>query len=313
MTFFLHPNGRCESSTIGEGTRIWAFAHVLAGARIERECNICDHVFIENDVVLGDRVTVKCGVQLWDGLRAEDDTFIGPNATFTNDRFPRSRQYQGTIPRTILRKGASIGANATILPGVVIGENAMVGAGAVVTSDVQPNAIVTGNPARVVGYVDAVGSSATDGPVVTGAAQPRTPTLVNGVALHRLKLVEDARGSLAVAEVTADIPFVPQRVFVIFDVPSHWVRGEHALRTCDQFLVCLKGHCQVVVGDGDTRQEIRLDQPDIGLFVPAMTWLTMYRFSPDALLQVMASTPYDSNDYIRDYQEFLREVRSSAG
>src|SRR3954463_7652585 len=119
---FVHPHALCESTTIGENTRIWAFAHVLPGARIGKECNICDHVFIENDVVVGDRVTIKCGVQLWDGLRVADDVFIGPNVSFTNDRFPRSKKYPESFPRTLVRTGASIGANATILPGVSIGE-----------------------------------------------------------------------------------------------------------------------------------------------------------------------------------------------
>src|SRR4030088_2199160 len=115
---YVHPQGLCESSTVGKGTRIWAFAHVLPGARIGRDCNICDGVFIENDVVVGDRVTIKCGVQLWDGLELEDDVFIGPNATFTNDHFPRSKLRSAPYLRTIVRRGASIGANATILPGI---------------------------------------------------------------------------------------------------------------------------------------------------------------------------------------------------
>src|SRR5215472_12037932 len=106
MNYFVHPQGICESSAIGEGTRIWAFAHVLPGAVIGRDCNICDHVFIENKVILGDRVTVKCGVQLWDGLQVENDVFIGPNATFSNDPFPRSKQYQTIIPSTIIRRNA---------------------------------------------------------------------------------------------------------------------------------------------------------------------------------------------------------------
>ena len=126
-----------------------------------RDCNICDHVFIENDVVVGDRVTVKCGVQLWDGLRVEDDVFIGPNATFTNDPFPRSKQRPPSLrARRWSAQGASIGANATILPGLEIGRGAMVGAGAVVTRIVPPNAIVVGNPARIVGYVDSARASA---------------------------------------------------------------------------------------------------------------------------------------------------------
>src|SRR5664279_4700200 len=131
MSFFQHPLAVVESSSIGDSTRIWAFAHILPGARIGSACNICDQTFLENDVVVGDRVTIKCGVQLWDGLTVENDVFIGPNATFANDRFPRSRRKQKEVVRTRVCKGASIGANATILPGLVIGQGAMVGAGAV--------------------------------------------------------------------------------------------------------------------------------------------------------------------------------------
>ena len=136
--YFLHELGCCETERVGTGTRIWAFSHVLPGARIGESCNICDHVFIENDVVVGDRVTVKSGVQLWDGTTLEDDVFIGPNATFTNDQFPRSQQYLDKYPRTVVCHGASVGANATILPGLTIGRHAMVGAGAVVTRSIPP-------------------------------------------------------------------------------------------------------------------------------------------------------------------------------
>ncbi len=147
---FIHEKAICESLNVGTGTRIWAFAHVLPGAQIGDDCNICDGVFIENDVVVGDRVTIKCGVQLWDGVRLEDDVFIGPNATFTNDPFPRSMIHLADYPVTRVCSGASIGANATILPGLTIGEDAMIGAGAVVTRDVPPRALVVGNPARIV-------------------------------------------------------------------------------------------------------------------------------------------------------------------
>ena len=148
-TPLLHPQAMCESKTVGPRTRVWAFAHILPGARIGADCNICDHTFIENDVRLGDRVTVKCGVQLWDGVVVEDDVFIGPNATFANDIFPRSRQRPAKFLATIVKAGASIGANATILPGITIGRGAMVGAGAVVVESVPPYAVVAGNPARV--------------------------------------------------------------------------------------------------------------------------------------------------------------------
>ncbi len=128
---------------------------MLSGARIGEDCNVCDHVFIENDVIVGDRVTIKCGVQLWDGLRVEDDVFIGPNATFTNDMYPRSRRYPEAFPITTVQQGASIGANATVvLPGITIGAGAMVGAGSVVTRDVPNRALVVGNPARVIRYLE---------------------------------------------------------------------------------------------------------------------------------------------------------------
>ncbi|MFQ6572764.1 acyltransferase [Pseudomonas sp. UM16] len=149
-----HPLADVQSSNIGEGTRIWQFVVILPGARIGRDCNITAHCFIENDVVIGDRVTVKCGVQLWDGLRIADDVFIGPNATFTNDRFPRSQQWPQHFPETRIERGASVGAGAVILPGLTIGEHAMVGAGAVVTRDVPARALVVGNPARIVRYLD---------------------------------------------------------------------------------------------------------------------------------------------------------------
>jgi UDP-2-acetamido-3-amino-2,3-dideoxy-glucuronate N-acetyltransferase len=151
--YFAHPAAIIESANIGTGSRIWAFAHILPGAIVGADCNICDHTFVENDVVLGDRVTVKSGVQLWDGLRVEDDVFIGPNVAFTNDPFPRSRRRPAVFARTTLGRGASIGANATLLSGITVGEAAMIGAGAVVTKSVPAGAIVVGNPARVIGFV----------------------------------------------------------------------------------------------------------------------------------------------------------------
>lgn len=147
---FIHPSSDVQSKRIGEGTRIWQFVVVLPGAVIGRDGNICSHCFIENQVVVGDRVTVKCGVQLWDGVTLEDDVFVGPNVTFTNDPQPRSRNATAKLLPTLVKKGASIGANATILPGLTIGEGAMVGAGSVVTKDVPPRTLVVGNPARPV-------------------------------------------------------------------------------------------------------------------------------------------------------------------
>lgn len=148
--YFKHQLSDVQSEHIGEGTRIWQFVVILPGAKIGGECNICSHCLIENDVVIGDRVTIKSGVQLWDGLRIEDDVFIGPNVTFANDKYPRSKIYPDKFMSVVIRKGASIGANATILPGVEVGESAMVGAGSVVTKDVPAGATVLGNPAKIV-------------------------------------------------------------------------------------------------------------------------------------------------------------------
>jgi len=158
--YFIHQLACVETENIGQGTRIWAFAHILSGAIIGEDVNICDHTFIENDVIVGNRVTIKCGVYLWDGVRLEDDVFVGPNAAFTNDRFPRSKQYLDRFPETIVKQGASIGANAVILPGIIVGQNAMVGAGAVVTHNVPENTLVLGNPAKVIRIVGDIKSNA---------------------------------------------------------------------------------------------------------------------------------------------------------
>lgn len=151
---YIHTSSEVGDATLGSKTRVWQNVVILDGALIGEECNICANCFIENDVVVGDRVTVKCGVQLWDGLRVEDDVFIGPNATFCNDMFPRSKQYQNKMLKTIVRKGVSIGANSTILPGVELGEGCFIGAGSVVTKSVPPGELWLGNPARFIRRVD---------------------------------------------------------------------------------------------------------------------------------------------------------------
>ena len=148
-SFFVHSLADCRCKQIGPGSRVWQFTVVLPGARIGSNCNINSHCFVESDVVIGDNVTVKCGVYLWDGLTLEDDVFIGPNVTFTNDKNPRSKHFPESFLKTTVRRGASIGAGAVILPGLTIGAGAMVGAGAVVTRDVPDGALVYGDAARI--------------------------------------------------------------------------------------------------------------------------------------------------------------------
>lgn len=150
----IHPLSDCKAN-IPASTNIWQFCIIFPEAKIGDNCNICANVLIENEVTVGNNVTVKSGVQLWDGITVEDDVFIGPNATFTNDLFPRSKNSDWKLSKTVIKKGASIGANATILCGVTIGEKAMIGAGSVVTKDVLDGELWVGNPAHFVRKIEA--------------------------------------------------------------------------------------------------------------------------------------------------------------
>lgn len=309
----IHPQALCETKNIGTGTRIWAFAHLLPNCRVGADCNICDGVFIENDVVIGDRVTIKCGVQLWDGIRLEDDVFIGPNATFSNDPFPRSRKRPAKFLTTTVCRGASIGANATLLPGIKIGEEALVGAGAVVTSDVPPRAIVVGNPARITGYVGVEhATEAQESTVATLTPQYKaTQVSVAGVTLHSFACIKDIRGDLSVGNFSSEVPFDAARYFFIYNVKGKEVRGEHAHKVCKQFLICVHGSVKVVVDDGINSREIQLNDLRQGLYIPPLVWALQYQYSADAVLLVFASHLYDSEDYIRDYADFKRIVDKS--
>lgn len=305
--FTQHSGAIVESSKIGPGTRVWAFVHILPGAEIGADCNVCDHVFIENDVIIGDRVTIKCGVQLWDGLRIEDEVFIGPNATFTNDRFPRSKVRPDAWDQTRICRGASIGANATILPGITIGPGAMVAAGSVVTRDVPREAIVQGNPARIMGYTNTrrKETSITSHPI----SEKRTVT-VPEVRLISFPKVVDLRGALTYGEIGSELPFVPNRFFLVYKVPSSEIRGEHAHVTLHEVLVCLRGSLSVMVDDGKNRDEVVLDSPQVGLHIPPMIWRVHYKYSVDAIMLSLCSHVYDANDYIRDYDDFRALAQS---
>lgn len=302
---FIHQTAIVEpGAKIGPKTRVWANSHILPGAVIGEDCNICDHVFIENEVRVGDRVTVKSGVQLWDGVTLEDDVFVGPNATFTNDPFPRSKQYPDQFEKTVVKHGASIGANATILPGLSIGAGAMIGAGAVVTRDVPPRAVVLGNPATIVGYTDTSVRSMPK--TMEAGAVPDSS--VRGVKLIALNHVPDMRGDLCAMEFSPSLPFQPRRAFLVYSVPNTRVRGEHAHKKCEQFLLCVSGSVAVIADDGESREEYVLSSPEVGLYMPAGVWGTQYKYSPDAVLLVLASLEYDPEDYIREYDEFLQWI-----
>ncbi|MBT3872025.1 MAG: isomerase [Flavobacteriaceae bacterium] len=302
---FIHEQAIVEKGAeIGLNTRIWAFAHVLPRASIGNECNICDHVFIENDVFIGNRTTIKSGVQLWDGLRISNDVFIGPNVTFTNDIFPRSKKYPDQFLRTQVKEGASIGANATILPGITIGKKSMIGAGSVVTKDVPANAIVVGNPAYIIGYTQ---TNKLEDNAKFKSSNHLTSDIAN-VKLISLPVISDLRGDLSFAEINKHLPFIAKRYFIVYNVKNKEIRGEHAHKKLSQFLVCIVGSCTVLLDDGIKREQYLLNNPNLGLLIPPMVWGIQYKYSDDAVLLVLASETYDENDYIRDYDQFLEMV-----
>jgi hypothetical protein len=245
---------------------------------------------------------------LWAGVRLGNDSFIGPNVTFCNDLFPRSKKYLEEYLITRVEEGASIGAGATILPGITIGSHAMVGAGAVVTQSVPPYAIVVGNPSKIIGYVNS--RSIANSKFEPKKSEPES--IVKGVICKRLSTIFDMRGDLTVGEFQNDIPFLPKRFFLVYDVPSEKTRGAHAHIKCEQFLVCIKGKCSLVVDDGLNRDEIELHSPELGVFLPAMTWGIQYKYSADAVLLVFASEYYSADDYIRNYDEFLMAVKNTS-
>lgn len=236
-------------------------------------------VYIEPGVAIGANVTIGANTVILAPVRIEADTWIGANVTISGE--------------------------------IIVGSRSQINHGAVVTSSVPPKAMVMGNPAKIVGYVDT--------PLYeTGHAQARTttttitPSDVKGVALYNLRFVPDMRGALSVGEFLRDIPFAPLRYFLVLGVPTAETRGEHAHIACHQFLIAVTGSVSVVADDGTNRQEFILDKPQIGLYLPPLTWGIQYRYSHDAVLLVFASDYYDADDYIRDYRQFVDYVKKHA-
>lgn len=244
----------------------------------------------EKDESIGPGAYVQLGVIL------EENVKIGANAVVL--------AADGELC-TLIKKGASIGANSTVMPGVTIGEHAIVSPGSVVTRSVPPMAIVQGNPSIIIGYKSTISSDRKrvdpNKAIVAGVQNLR----VKGVTYHEFRKVSDLRGDLTVAEFQKEIPFLPKRYFLVFDVPSAETRGEHAHIQCHQFLIAVKGSVSVVVDDGEMREEITLDKPNAGLYLPPMTWGIQYKYSSDAVLLVFASHYYDAGDYIREYGEYI--------
>jgi UDP-2-acetamido-3-amino-2,3-dideoxy-glucuronate N-acetyltransferase len=301
---FIDPSARFEAETLGDGSRVMAYVHVAPGVTIGRNCVLHDHAVLIGDVVLEDDVDVQAGARLLGPVRLEQGVSVGAGAVISAE-VPTDGEGTSEV---VVRRFARIGANVTVLPGVVVGRRAVVEAGAAVRQSVPANAIVSGNPATIVSYVD----SGHEAAAARVAAPPSraggiTEMRVRGVTLHALTNARDLRGSLMAAEFTG-LPFAPRRLFTVYDVPSESVRGAHAHRECAQFIVCLAGEVSCLVDDGSAREEIHLENPDVGLHIPPMIWGTQWRYTRDAVLLVLASHPYDAADYIRDYEEFLHAL-----
>ena len=299
-TFFKHPQALVETQDIGRGTRVWAFAHVLPGAQIGEDCNICDHTFIEGGARIGNRVTLKCGVHVWTGINIEDDVFVGPNATFTNDRTPRSRQWPSEFPVTRVRRGASIGASATLLPGVTIGEHAMVGAGAVVTRDVPPYASVVGNPARILGYVTRDGSAIESIPASAVAPELR----VSGV-----KVVPAEQARVRSIALRGGLPFEPRLLRVLTARAGEAIGKPRATRGARILLSC-GGRAVAWLCDATEQQAVGLDTTSFGLHVEPMVWTSLLAITEATLLELASD---DDDDALDDYTAFIAARARSPG
>lgn len=277
--------------------------------------NIHPTAFIEQGADVAATAALGCFVQVCSGASVGSDavieglTIVPPNVR-VHERVRIGHGVCFVTPvsetnPTVICQNATIGAHAIIHAGVSIGEKSVIAPGSLVERSTPSLAIVEGSPAKIVGYVGAFQSDL----VSTASENDRIQTSqVRGVKLHHLPRIVDIRGNLTVGEFDRTIPFSVKRYFIVFDVPSAATRGEHAHRTCHQFLICIRGSCAVVTDDGSQRQEFLLDRPDRGLYLPPMIWGIQYKYSADAMLLVFASHHYDSTDYIRNYSEFLQLV-----
>jgi len=291
-----------QSSKLDESCIVCQFVVIKPNVEIGSDSVINAHAYIDSKTVIGTRVIVGSGARISSGVALEDDVYVGPNVIVGDDDYLPD----GKVVPTIIRQGAWVCGNSVLLSGINIGAGARIGAGSVVTSDVQANAVVVGNPARIVGYV---GTEEKQTNIANTNGVLETPK-VKGVRLFRLQNVRDLRGDLSAIEWEKQLPFTPKRAFFVYNVTNSSVRGEHAHKICHQFLLCVHGTVSVVVDDGNYREEFRLNEPHIGIYIPPGVWGIQYKSSSDAVLFVLASHEYDPDDYIRDYNEYLTYLES---
>lgn len=239
--------------------------------------------------------------QIWNGIIIKEKVKVGNGVSFVKD--------ENNFANIIIGEQVEIGAGCIIGNNVKIDQGAVLEPGSVVLQNVPAHAIVGGNPAKIIGYTNTTDNSS-QGVAIIGEIDKDIVNIgVTNVTLHKFKLIKDYRGDLSVGEFSKEIPFEPKRYFLVFNVPSEKTRGEHAHYKCHQFLICVKGTCSVVADDGKQRREIELNQPNLGVYLPPMTWGIQYKYSSDAVLLVFASHYYEADDYIRNYDDFLDAVR----
>lgn len=300
----MHHLAICETDSIGERTTVGAFSRLHAGASVGPDCVIGDHVVIERNATLGARVRIDAAAFIGATTEIEHDVHVGPGATIGSAA--------GSGLPTRIGSGAVIGANATIADHIEVGAYACIEPASVVTRNVPPRAIVRGALAQITGYVGAEHPGRKTPMQASQTAKAAPLANVRRVTLHEFPAIADMRGSLTVGNFKeGEVPFTPQRYFLVHAVPGREIRGEHAHRECQQFLICVHGSCAVVVDDGQAVEEVELTTPSRGLYLPPMTWGVQYKFTSDAALLVFASLPYDPADYIRDYETFCKEARSA--
>ena len=276
------------------------------GTGIVSEVSADPGVVAPADFVLGAGCSVGAYAFIGPGCVAEDNVQIGARATVLAPE-PTS---DVAAQRLLVQSGATIGAGAVVCGANVIGRGARIEPGAVVTSDVPPHAVVAGNPAHVTGYVSAAAGGAPGRPIemVHAPKEVGAVVLPNGVSVIRFPEVIDLRGQLTFGEVDGQLPFAVDRFFLVYGVASQELRGEHAHRSCHQLIIATTGAVSVLTDNGSELIEVRIDEPTIGVHLPPMVWGVQFRHTADAVLMVLASDRYDADDYIRDYDEFIREV-----
>ncbi len=298
-----HTSAVVESDDIGVGTRIGALSHVSAGARLGDNTHLGAGVTIGAEVVTGENVTIGSGSHLHGRVLLQRDVVVGQGAIVGAS--PGSTFDPSVI--TVLEADCWVGAGSILFAGITVGHSAVIHPGSVIERPVPAFAIVAGSPARILGYREKFPEKLRT--LRADRASKNSEIAVGGAQIITFRRYSDMRGLLAVGESGSELPFAPMRLFFVHGVPSREVRGEHAHRVCHQLLVAAHGACSVVIDDGDSRQEILLDDPAKALYIPPMVWATQYKYTADAVLMVLASHPYDPNDYIRSYAEFEHAAR----